>query len=204
MFTMFDTIVVLIMIFSVLMALCRGFIKEFFTILSWIVSTIITIYLSPVVQVYFENIAAGKKALVDAVTVLAIFMLSMLVFSFLFGKIIHFLKKKDVLFLDRSLGVLFGLIRGALFVCLGYIFIIGFIYDKKPEWLKGQTEPVIEMISDKLEKLNPRKMNFNLNKNKKNEKNEKEEEDSSSDEYGYSDKVRTEMEEVLKNELLSQ
>jgi membrane protein required for colicin V production len=157
----FDAIVVSIMFISVVMAFFRGFVKEFFTIISWILSTLITIYLSPVVQKLFE-IEEGKKAFYDAISVLIIFSLSMILFSFIFGRVIHHLKKNDGLFLDRSLGVLFGLVRGSLFVCLGYIFVAGFIYDEKPDWIKGDTVKIVELGSKHLIKLNPKNMDIDF------------------------------------------
>jgi membrane protein required for colicin V production len=193
----FDIMVGLIMVVSVMMALCRGFVKEFFTILSWVLSTVITIYLSPVVQNMFD-VSEGKKALYDAVSVLVIFAVSMIVLSFVFGRIIHHLKKNDGLFLDRSLGVLFGLIRGALLICLGYIFIVGFIYDKKPDWIQGKSVGLVEYASKQLTKLNPKDIKIDLDK-----KSSKKKEDSKATEgQGYSDKIRKEMEELLINDIL--
>ena len=158
----FDAIVVSMMLVSVVMAFFRGFVKEFFTIISWLLSTVITIYLSPVVQNLFE-IEEGKKAFYDAISVLVIFSLSMILFSFVFGRVIHHLKKNDGLFLDRSLGVLFGLLRGSLFVCLGYIFVVGFIYDEKPEWIEGDTVTLVELGSEKLMQLNPKNIEIDFN-----------------------------------------
>lgn len=217
----FDTIIILVMFISIFMSFFRGFLKEFFTIISWVLATVITIYGAPVVQDMFD-VEVGKKAFYDAVTVLLIFSMSMIVFSFVFSKIINHLRRVDGLFLDRSLGVLFGVIRGALLVCLGYIFIVGFIYTEKPDWMKGQTLKVVEFGAKELIKLNPKNVNWeklagnfetdlnledfmpDLKKDIKSSKEIKEiyEEEISGE--GYSEKVRQQVEDLIKNDLLQE
>lgn len=157
----FDFVVFSVVVISVFMGFFRGFAKEFFTILSWVLATIITTYLSPVVQGLFE-VSEGKKAFYDAVSVLIMFSLSMVFFSFVFGRIIHHLKKNDCMFLDRSLGVFFGFVRAALLVCLGYIFIVGFVYDSKPDWLQGKSVKIVEIGAKQLMKWNPKNLDLNI------------------------------------------
>ncbi len=140
------------------------------------------------------DVEQGKKAFYDAVTILVIFSLAMIIFSFIFGRVIHHLKKNDGLFLDKSLGVLFGIIRGSLFVCLGYIFIVGFIYDEKPDWIKGSTTKIVEIGSKQLVKLNPKNIEIDFGdiipKSKK------------KDESGYSDETRQQIEDLINDDIL--
>lgn len=190
-----DIIIGCVMSVSVIMAFFRGFVKEFFTVLAWILATIITIYLSPVVQ---ELLSAsdGKKAFYDALSVLVIFTVSMIFFSFVFGRVIHHLKKNDGLFLDRSLGVLFGLIRGVLLICLGYIFLVGFIYEEKPTWVKGKFVKLVEIGSSQLVKLNPKNIEVDLDKIMPKRKKK------TDDGEGYTDEERKQVEELIENGIL--
>jgi membrane protein required for colicin V production len=213
----FDVIVGSIMCISVVMAFFRGFVKEFFTIISWILATIITIYLSPVIQGLFDA-SEGKKAFYDALIILAIFSLSMVLFSFVFGRVIHHLRKNDGLFLDRSLGVLFGFIRGGLFVCLGYIFVVGFIYDEKPEWIRGRSVKLVEIGSKQLMKLNPKNIEIDLDKllPKKDDKEVTKSKKLSGNKNikdkigsmlidegdGYSDEIRNQVEQLISDDIL--
>jgi len=208
---MFDIIVIFIMVISILMALFRGFVKEFFTIVSWILATLLTIYLSPVLKNLFPE-AEGKQAFYDAISILMVFSISMIVFSFVFGRFMTIMKKQNSMFLDRSLGILFGIIRGALLICLGYIFIVGFMYDTKPSWIKGKTVKLIEIGSSQLIKLNPKDMSIDLFS-----KDDKEKirgvkamvdpktyitEDLMKTNNGYSDEVRDRMKELIENDIL--
>jgi len=208
---MFDIIVIFIMVISILMALFRGFVKEFFTIVSWILATLLTIYLSPILKNLFPE-AEGKQAFYDAISILMVFSISMIVFSFVFGRFMTIMKKQNSMFLDRSLGILFGIIRGALLICLGYIFIVGFMYDTKPSWIKGKTVKLIEIGSSQLIKLNPKDMSIDLFS-----KDDKEKirgvkamvdpktyitEDLMKTNNGYSDEVRDRMKELIENDIL--
>ncbi|MCV6599055.1 MAG: CvpA family protein [Alphaproteobacteria bacterium] len=202
MIEIFDVVVGVIMTVSVVMAFFRGFVKELFTILSWLIATVLTVYLSPVIQNMIK-VSEGKKAFYDALVILAIFSLAMVILSFIFGRIIHHLKKNDGLFLDRSLGTLFGIVRGSLLICLSYIFVVGFVYEYRPEWVRGKSVKLVEIGAKNLVKLNPKNMNIdfdnvfskvkNVGKENKEEKQE-----------GYSDRTRKQVEDLIKNGILQQ
>ena len=99
---------------------------------------------------------------------------------------------REEMFLDRSLGALFGFVRGSLLICLVYIFVVGFVYDEKPEWIEGRSVKLVEIGSSQLMKLNPKKMDMNFDIDALLKKTQGAED-------GYSDADRQRMEDLIKH-----
>jgi len=161
----FDVIVIGALIISTFIAVIRGFVKEFFTLLSWVIAIVVTVYLGPVLQDALPE-KDGYKAIYDSLAILAVFICSMIICSISFGSLVRRVKTGgNVLLFDRSLGGVFGFLRGVLLVTLAYIFLNLFFYEdtEKPEWLQGKTTVYVEKVAVQLIKLNPKNI---LDKNK--------------------------------------
>lgn len=113
--TYVDWIVVAIVVLSAGLAWMRGFVRELLSIGSWIAAGLATLFGLPMARP-FANEKIGDPLFADIAAGVVIFVAALIVCSI----IGHFLSKRvqgSMLGpVDRSLGLLFGLVRGALVV----------------------------------------------------------------------------------------
>lgn len=117
-----DVVVLIVVVVSALLALVRGFVAEVLSIVGWIAASFAVLYglgpLKPYMAAYMHNelMAGGASASVLFVGTLAI--MSAISYS-----VSRMMRTNHLSAVDRSLGFLFGLVRGGLLVCLLYICI---------------------------------------------------------------------------------
>ena len=126
-FNIIDILILIIILTSCIVATFRGFIKETFSIISWIFSLFVAFNL-------FEKF---KLELIDYISQKIIIDIIAFSFPFLTTLLISHLISKwlspkfnfsEILFLDKVLGFLFGALRGTLIVVLlyfGFLYLIG-------------------------------------------------------------------------------
>ncbi|NBX03251.1 MAG: CvpA family protein [Alphaproteobacteria bacterium] len=136
--SIFDMVVCGIMFLSCLFAFFRGFVREVLSLGAWIGAGAITLYYFPTVsqklEPQFKNpIAAGGLAAIG------LYVLSLIGFSILNRIIMKFVKSgSDVGMLDNLLGLMFGALRGAFIISLGYLLLVFAIGENtRPEWMRG-------------------------------------------------------------------
>lgn len=141
-----DFIVLGVVGLSTLLAFSRGFVKELLSILGWIGAVIATVMLfAPVEKIVSQYIA--NEIFASLATGIGIFVVTL----FLCGIVNHWLsshvRSNGLGALDRSLGLVFGLVRGAVVVCAAYILMAWFLPDaaERPEVVnQARTLPVVE------------------------------------------------------------
>lgn len=145
-FSYFDMGVIAIMGLSCAFAFFRGFVKEMLSLGAWVGAGIITVYNFPAVakaiKPFFKSdvVAAGFATL-------GLYIILLLAFSLFNMMILKMLREgSDIGFLDNSLGLLFGALRGAFIISLGYfIMTMGMTEQEYPEWLKAsRTQATVE------------------------------------------------------------
>ncbi len=131
-----DVIILIIVALSALLAFYRGLIKEVLSIIGWVIMTALMIYVLPLlVPIFAKYIESGMMAgIATAVTIFVVFFIIWFIFTAYISGKIRSLKKLN--FIDRTLGLFFGIIRAGLFVVLTYI-AIGWIvpFKEQPEFL---------------------------------------------------------------------
>ncbi|MFN7633250.1 MAG: CvpA family protein [Acetobacteraceae bacterium] len=140
-----DAIVLATLLLSALIAFARGFVLEVLSIGSWIGAAFAAMYgFGPLRPYVSEFLGPGLVA--DAVTVLALFLGVLVLLSVFSHQISRGLRGGPLGALDRSLGFLFGLARGALFVCLAYLLGSWLVpTGEQPRWVRdARTLPAIE------------------------------------------------------------
>ncbi|MCP4183914.1 MAG: CvpA family protein, partial [Hyphomicrobiales bacterium] len=84
--TLLDGILLAIMLVSAVLAMIRGFSREVLSIISWIVAAVAAYYLyaqlTPSVQEYMPSLASSKTV-ADIIAAAAIFLITLIVVSFL-------------------------------------------------------------------------------------------------------------------------
>jgi len=167
--TLLDIIVLTVMLISGLLAMVRGFLREVFSILSWVVAAGVTVYfqkqLLPVVKQY---IAQDTAAL--AVTVAILFLGTLLLASIITARISDVVLDSRIGALDRTLGFMFGLARGLLLMVIAMLFFNWLVPPEKlPPWVANANSlPAIKSAGEWLKaQLPDDPANTILNKLKK-------------------------------------
>lgn len=152
-----DVAVLAILILSALLAFARGFVREVLSVLAWVGAAAAAWYafphLQPVVQGY-----ASSDVVSSAVAAGGVFLVALIVLSVAASRIAGTVRGSALSTIDRSLGFLFGLLRGAVLVCLGYM-LLAMIYPdpaEHPSWIReARTMPAIQSGADRLRRLVP-------------------------------------------------
>ncbi|PHS78875.1 MAG: hypothetical protein COB59_04625 [Rhodospirillaceae bacterium] len=136
----------------------RGFVHEILSIAGWIGASFASLYGTPVLK-HFMIPFIGDEWLAALVTGILIFIGTLIILSLTTRQISKGVKESALGALDRALGFLFGLARGALIVCLlwiGYAWTSPPVDGKHPEWVYiARTMPLIIQGADFLKSLAP-------------------------------------------------
>lgn len=130
-----DIVVLIIVLISGLLALVRGFVAEVLTIVGLIAAVAAALYgmphMMPYVEPYMKNILDTNAKTVtlvsQGVSATVLFLGALVVTSAISYVVSRRIQKTNLSAIDRSLGFLFGLVRGAiivslLFMCVSFVF----------------------------------------------------------------------------------
>jgi membrane protein required for colicin V production len=151
--TLLDVILIAVMGVSALLAMVRGFTREALSIASWVAAAAATWYFfEPARTIARENIKFNPPQLVDVLAAGSIFVVVLLVVSFITMKISDAILDSRVGPVDRILGFAFGAARGLLLVVVAFMFFTWLVPDKgQPEWFRtAQSKPMLQDAGDKL------------------------------------------------------
>jgi membrane protein required for colicin V production len=151
-----DLIIIAILALSALLAFMRGFVREVLSIGAWVGAALATIYGFPLAQPYarkyievalFADIAAG----------VTIFVVALILLTILSHALSKNVRDSALGAVDRSLGLLFGLVRGAVLVCLAYLVMAWAIpQEDRPVWIaQSRTLPLVQQGAGLLLKILP-------------------------------------------------
>ena len=141
--TLLDILLLVVMLVSGLLAMIRGFMREILSIGAWGIAAAATLYsysrLLPTAKVYFNS-----DIVAAAVTVIGVFLLTLLVVSIITVRISDMILDSRVGALDRTLGFLFGLGRGLVIVVVAFLFFAWLVPERsQPEWIKSAKSKVV-------------------------------------------------------------
>jgi membrane protein required for colicin V production len=118
--TWVDLVVVGVVAVSGLLALSRGFVREVLGLGAWAGAAAFTYWGTPLARPQFERWIASPEW-VGPVTAVTLFIGSLLILMLVSGWIGSLVRGSALGGLDRTLGLVFGLARGALLVVFAYI-----------------------------------------------------------------------------------
>ncbi|WP_439813751.1 CvpA family protein [Zavarzinia sp. CC-PAN008] len=146
-----DAAVLVILALSALFAFFRGFVREVLSVLAWIGAAVVAVALLPVGRPYAAEVITNP-AIADAAAGVTIFVIALIIFSLIGGLIASQVQKSAIGPLDRSLGLLFGVARGGLVLCIAYLLITRLdASDKDPEWMQqARSLPLVKAASERL------------------------------------------------------
>ena len=102
----------------------------------------------------------GREALADIGAALFLFIVVLVVLSILNRLVARRVQRSSLSTLDRSLGLVFGLLRGGLLICLAWIMVVWAIPRRDfPEWVtEARILPVVEQGASYLYALIPEEL----------------------------------------------
>jgi membrane protein required for colicin V production len=118
--TWVDGVALLVIALSALLGLGRGFVAEVLGLGAWIGAAVAAFLGEPLLRPYVEGLIEPPW-LLDAVLLGVIFLVVLVVLMLVIGAIANAVRRSSLSGLDRSLGVLFGLARGAAILVLAYV-----------------------------------------------------------------------------------
>jgi membrane protein required for colicin V production len=119
--TWVDILVLGVLAISALLAFLRGFVREVLGIGAWAGAAIVAIWGFPYARPRFEQWLSGSPDLVTPVTYGALALVTLIVLLVVSHWIGVLVRDSPLGGLDRTLGLLFGLVRGAALVVFAYI-----------------------------------------------------------------------------------
>ncbi len=144
-----DIAILAIVAASLSIGLVRGFIREILSLFSWLGA----------LWIAYTNANAGASYLENYITQLpfrvivafaGIFVISLIIFSIVSHLLYRLLAVAGISGIDRSLGLLFGLLRGVVIVALLIVVAAFMDFTSQPWWqeslLVDYFIPVIELI----------------------------------------------------------
>lgn len=141
-----DLTIIVILLISAALAFFRGAVREVMAIAGWVAAAAAAYYGFDYVKPYVAPYI-GIPLLTDALTGVGIFVAALVVISLVNGAISRRIRTSLLGSLDRSLGFLFGLVRGALVVCLAYLVMVVFVPpEEQPESVRAaRALPLVEI-----------------------------------------------------------
>lgn len=141
-----DISVAVILLLSAILAFMRGFLREAVSLATWTGAFFATIYLYPVVQPWMRT-QIDKAIIADGATAVTLFCVALIILIPIGSMIANIVKGNTLTAIDRSLGFVFGLLRGMLVACLMYLgaLVVWPQPDMQPDWIaSAKTRPLLE------------------------------------------------------------
>ncbi|MDF1631815.1 CvpA family protein [Mycoplana sp. MJR14] len=154
--TLLDGIVIGVALFSAVLAMVRGFSREVLSVASWVGAAAAAYFLYPVLVPYAkEYTTSDTVAIIGSAGV--VFLLALIVISFITMRIADFIIDSRIGALDRTLGFLFGAARGILIVVVAMLFFNWLVpAQQQPSWVgSAKSKPLLDNLGTKLIALLP-------------------------------------------------
>jgi len=150
-----DIAVIIVLLVSGVFALMRGFVYEVLAMAGWVLAALAALwglpYIRPLIAPHISN-----ATIADVAGGAAIFLVVLLVSSFITHSISRQVRKSAVSAVDRSLGFAFGLVRGLVLASLCYMVVDKLTAPDEPAVLvAAKTRPMLAAGSRLIQSLIP-------------------------------------------------
>lgn len=132
-----DVILVAVVLISGLLAMTRGFSREIFSIASWIIAAAAAAYAYVRFKEPFaQEFSFDPPIIGDVILVAGTFLVTLILFSVLTMRLSDKLMESKIGALDRTLGFIFGAVRGHLLVVVAYFLYSSLVpLSNQPSWV---------------------------------------------------------------------
>jgi membrane protein required for colicin V production len=141
---------------SAVFAFARGFVREALSIVAWIGAGFITLYGFNYVYAIVDPMV-HNPLLSQLIAGFGLFVASLIVLTILTGIVAGTVRSSALSPIDRTLGFVFGLLRGAFIVSLAYLLLdVSVQKNDRPPWLRdAKSGPFLQQGADMLRNVLP-------------------------------------------------
>ena len=163
-----DLGLIVVVLISAFLAMLRGLTREVLAIASWGAAALAAIYLHPLALPYVKPYIA-KDVIALGAAAAAVFFVTLIAVSLITIKLSDAILDSKIGALDRSLGFLFGAVRGLLLCVIAFVFFNWLVpAQTQPGWVKtARMRPLLQATGDQLMAVLPDDPEGLLNKLKK-------------------------------------
>jgi membrane protein required for colicin V production len=161
-FNLVDLIVVAVILLSGIFALARGFVKEVLSIVSWVGAVFATLHGYNVANAFVHQFI-DSPMIAMAIAGGGLFLVTLFTLSFISGLVANRVRGSVVGSVDRSLGFVFGLVRGFVLVSIAYLALSWVLPpEEQPKWVRAaKTMPLMAQGAALLSAAAPSEMRGN-------------------------------------------
>ncbi|CAK0755225.1 membrane protein required for colicin V production [uncultured Gammaproteobacteria bacterium] len=152
----FDGVVIGVVLLSALLAFMRGLVAEVLSVGGWVGAALAALYSYPYVQPLLRA-KIHTTWIADACAAGGVFLIVLIILIMISSRLARAVRDSALNAVDRSLGFLFGLLRGTVLVCLGWLVLVWLVPPAdQPGWIaEARTKHLVENGADVLVKLAP-------------------------------------------------
>lgn len=153
----FDAAVIGIIVLSALLSFFRGFLREVFSLGTWAGASVITLYAYPTVAKMLADKLSNTQV-ANGLASIGTFLGALLILSIIGAVLLKYLKpSNEVGMVDNTLGLIFGVLRGALLVAVAFYIMSLFLKPEDyPAWVQeAKTKSYVEEIALLIGKIAP-------------------------------------------------
>lgn len=149
-----DYVILGVIVLSAVVSLLRGFVREAFSLGTWIAAIWLGVLYSPPLAIYLEPyIAVPSLRLAAAFG--GIFLITLLIGGLLNSLLGHLVDKSGLSGTDRVLGVLFGGARGVLIIAVLVLLSGATPFPNDPWWRESVLLPHFEQLAERIRAFLP-------------------------------------------------
>jgi membrane protein required for colicin V production len=136
-------------------AFARGFVREALSIVAWIGAGFITLYWWHYLYALVDPMV-HNPLLSNLIAWFGLFIASLIVLTIVTGVVARTVRASGLSPIDRTLGFVFGILRGAFIVSLAYLVVDMAQPTERPEWLReAKSVPYLQQGADMLRNFLP-------------------------------------------------
>ncbi len=151
-----DVIVIAVLLISAGLAFFRGLVHEVLAIAAGVGAALATLYFFLPAQAIARQLIA-IPLVADILAGVVVFLLTLIVLTVVSRMISKRVQDSSLGALDRSLGFVFGLLRGAVVICIAWL-VMGWLLPpaEQPDWIReARSRPLVEAGAAALRALAP-------------------------------------------------
>lgn len=154
--TWLDYIYIAVLLASTVWATIRGGIYETVATLSWVVAAVTARFVSPMLDKLFQGWFGLSESTVGTLVAsyFIVFFVILLIVGFFNQKLRDRIQASMMSVTDHTLGVIFGIIRGVVFMGVVYWIALWYFSDtpRMPHWIEeARSRPIMQMTAVKLD-----------------------------------------------------
>ena len=151
-----DLGVIAVVVLSAIFAFARGFVREALSIVAWVGAAFITLRGFDWVYALVDP-RVHNPLLSQVIAGFGLFVASLIVLTILTGMVARMVRISALSPIDRTLGFIFGLARGAFVLCLAYLLLdVSVQPNDRPVWIReAKSAPYLHEGADVLKGFMP-------------------------------------------------